>query len=506
VDGKLAQGSLVADEGAEIPNAGRLAILRDLSYQGDGTLVLSGLLPGAGPVVAVLPGSGARSQSVRTGAAIASQPARIQATGVAPLLTIGQAMDPPDRRLLAILGRPQALGADRQLLVARYSQSDGLNGEGLFTVDRNGLVGAVAATGEAALEFATSPFTSFADTSQMTLNPPAVAADGSLVFKALLAWGASESSGVFQWLGADPAAVAVADPSPDSLKVLATDVAPYSLDRWVAGLGGAAYLMARPAGGKARLYKRVTVPAPGAPVIQPLVVPDVTLTAGPAPVALAQLNDLVVDRAGAVFISGATASQQGLFRVEGEGAAARLTAIALQGQVVPPALDGTNVAGFLFSGGFTLMADTAKGTLLFQAQVAKAGQAARLGLFRLDATGLQTIMVESLAVGSAREITFGTLATSPARQTANGASAFATFLNGRWSIFRWRAGVTSLVAQEGQSMPGGSGAKVVSLDPGPILDLPAGSGPVFTLNDAGDVAFMATDGQQWGIYLFSDRF
>jgi hypothetical protein len=66
--------------------------------------------------------------------------------------------------------------------------------------------------------------------------------------------------------------------------------------------------------------------------------------------------------------------------------------------------------------------------------------------------------------------------------------------------------VTSLVAQEGQSMPGGSGAKVVSLDPGPILDLPAGSGPVFTLNDAGDVAFMATDGQQWGIYLFSDRF
>ena len=60
--------------------------------------------------------------------------------------------------------------------------------------------------------------------------------------------------------------------------------------------------------------------------------------------------------------------------------------------------------------------------------------------------------------------------------------------------------------QEGQTLPGGGGAKIVSLDPGQVLDLPPGSGPVFTLNDAGDVAFMATDGLKWGIYLFSDRF
>jgi hypothetical protein len=112
------------------------------------------------------------------------------------------------------------------------------------------------------------------------------------------------------------------------------------------------------------------------------------------------------------------------------------------------------------------------------------------------------MMVESLAVGGSRDLTYGTLATTPDRQTVNGISAFATFGGGRWTIFRWKAGKTTLVAQEGAALPGG--AKIVSLDPGPVLDLPPGAGPVFTLNAAGDVAFLATDGTRWGIYLFSD--
>jgi hypothetical protein len=86
----------------------------------------------------------------------------------------------------------------------------------------------------------------------------------------------------------------------------------------------------------------------------------------------------------------------------------------------------------------------------------------------------------------------------------NGITAFATRgSDGRWAIDRWRAGVTIRVAQEGQALP--DGMKIVSLDPEALLDLPPGSGPIFTLNEVGDVAFLASDGQRWGIYLFSDE-
>jgi hypothetical protein len=331
-----------------------------------------------------------------------------------------------------------------------------------------------------------------------------VSKDGSLVFKARLEWGAAESQGVFQWSGLPAAAVALSEPNPDDLRVLPTDIGPYSLERWVAGTAGAAYLMARPTGGKTRLYMR-TVGATTSP-IQWLVVPDVTPVVGPTPVTLTQMSDFVLDGTGKPYVAGATAVAQGLFRLDGQGPTAQLTGIVLQGQPVPKSLDGTNVQGFLFGSSFTLLPDSARGSLQFRAEVIKSGASPRQGLFRLGTLGVETIMIENLEFGSAREITYGTLATTPARQTVNGISAYATFYNGKWSIYRWKAGVTKLVAQEGQALPGGTnGAKIVSLDPGPVLDLPPGSGPIITLNDAGDVAFLATDGLKWGIYLFTDR-
>lgn len=56
--------------------------------------------------------------------------------------------------------------------------------------------------------------------------------------------------------------------------------------------------------------------------------------------------------------------------------------------------------------------------------------------------------------------------------------------------------------QEGQRLP--DGTRIRSLDPGKVLDLPDGSGPVFTLNEEGDVAFLASDGKAWGLYRYSD--
>jgi hypothetical protein len=59
-----------------------------------------------------------------------------------------------------------------------------------------------------------------------------------------------------------------------------------------------------------------------------------------------------------------------------------------------------------------------------------------------------------------------------------------------------------IVAREGQALTGAG--RIVTLDPGPVLSLPAGHGPVFALNQDGDVSFLASDGLRWGVYLFSD--
>jgi hypothetical protein len=341
-------------------------------------------------------------------------------------------------------------------------------------------------------------FDAFGDTDAYTLCPPAVSVDGNVVFKTRLDQNGAATYGVFQWMGAGVSAVGLSDPIPDNLALSADDQPPYDLLRWLAGPSTRAYLMeshqTHSVGEVERLFQH-TAAGPA-----PLVVPGTTPVITTGPSTLSQLFDYVLDGAGAPFVYGSSAGLAGIFAAGSNG----LSPVALQGQSIPKPAAGPSVQGLVFGSHFTLMPDSAHGSLLFTADVAGASPA-RQGMFRYGSQGLETVMVEQLTVNGARDLTYGTLATSAPRQTVNGATAFATRgADGRWAIYRWRTGVTTLVAQEGQTLPGG-GVKIVSLDPGPVLDLPPGSGPVFTLNDAGDVAFLATDGLKWGIYLFSDH-
>jgi hypothetical protein len=496
--GTLANATLVTEEGADLPGAGRVAILRSLTYTSDGTLLFGGLVPGAGSIVATVTPPHSPSIAARAHTAAA---ARIQAGApmVAPLLAIGQPLDRPDRILQAVLGRFEALGSDRQLVVARFSQTGGIVGEGLFTVAHNGTVQAVAVTGDPAPGLAGVQFAAFSDSTAYTLNPPSVSMDGSVVFKARLDQGGTPTFGLFQWNGTSLLNVGLANPNPDNLALTPDDQPPYSFDRWSAGPGGSAYLMerheTRSAVPETRLFEHFPVG------LAPLVIPGLTPVAGGGLAGpLVNLLDYVLDSAGNVFVQGTAGGVPGVLSV---GPAA-LSPVVRQGLALPAPADGTNVQGLVFDGNFSLMPDSERGALLFRAGVTPQGTppSGRQGLFRLSPQGVQTLMVESLAVGGSRDLTFGTLATTPDRQTISGITAFATFNSGHWSIFRWKAGQTTLVAQEGGTLPGG--AHVVSLDPGPVLDLPPGAGPVFTLNQNGDVAFLATDGTRWGIYLFSN--
>src|SRR5439155_8041729 len=97
LDGSFADGRLLAEEGSLLPRGNRLAMLRELSYNADGTLVFAGLQPGAGPILAAVPSAAAAGEP-RTSAA--GRPA------IAPLLAIGKPLDQPDRLLQAFLGPP----------------------------------------------------------------------------------------------------------------------------------------------------------------------------------------------------------------------------------------------------------------------------------------------------------------------------------------------------------------------------------------------------------------
>lgn len=503
LDGKPEEIRLVAEEGADLAGAERLALLRDFSFAADGGLAVGGLMPGAGPLVVAVPGPASPTRGGRPPAARpANGVARTQATPpgpFTPLLAIGQPLDRPGRRLLAILGRLIALGSSQQLLVARFSQDGGTPGEGLFTVDRNGLVQVIAVTGDPVPGLAGAQFAGFSDTATYTVNPPSVSLDGNLVFKAhLKLMDGTGTDGVFQWRGTVITAIGLSQPNPDNMKLTADDQPPYDLFRWAAGPSGHAYLIERHqtrlATRVARLFDHATAS------LAALVVPGVTPVLGGSPTSLNDLSDCVINNAGTLFVQGG--GGPGLASVLAVGPSG-LTPLARQGQQIPTPADGTPVQGLFFSSRFELQPASANGPLLFRAGLARldGSDSGMRGMFRVDSQGLKTLLVETLQTDSARTTTLGTLGDSP-KQARNGIVVVATFWAGRWTITEFRENQTTVVAQDGQTlMPG---KHIMSLDPSALLNLPPGSGPVFTLNDAGDVAFMASDGRRWGIYLFTN--
>jgi hypothetical protein len=495
-EGAPAEVKLVAEEGAELPGTARVALLRDLAYLDDETLVVGGQLPGSGPLLARVAAGRITIRSGRKGT-------------ISSVLAVGQPLDPPSRRLIAAIGPPVTLDMERQLLLARYSQDGGAPQEGLFTVRWDGRVEAVGTTEDAVTGWSVAGFGEFTgEPGGTTYVPylPRVSPDRGVAFKARLARDRDASAGVLQWAGAGMAIIGLANPAPDNLAVLPGDRPPYALERWAAGPSGQIYFTAKTQSGRRSLFRGRGSAGASATSVEKLVVPGRTTMSGPESTPLVEMSDFMVDRAGEVYVSGTTAIGAGLFRLETEspGPIPPLRPLVLQGASLPVPLDGTDVRGFVFDGRFELMGESTKGALLFRAGIAKPGTDPRWGLFRRDAGDrVRTIMVENLEILGERRLSFSTLATSPGEQTANGMVAYATQKKGHWAIWRWRPGRTTQVAEEGQPLPGGT--HLVSLNAGPVLDPGSAPRAVFSLNDAGDVAFLASDGHRWGIYRFTDR-
>lgn len=504
LSGALTAESLLAGEGAPLPGANRLALLRSLSFRADGRLVFAGLQPGAAPLIAALP-------AVVAGARPRTQ--AVQRAVVESLLTVGQPLDRPDRQLQTILSPPIPLGGDRQLVAARYTQAGGPGGQGLFIFDESKQVQAIALTTDprssagaplAALADAPTPVPSPAiDCFAFSFSPnpraiglPSAASSGNLtnvIFKAFLA--GTSGFGLFQWTGAAIAPVAL-----DNDHLLPGDPTPYGLERWTAGVPGrgaapSVFFLARNKQDKARLFER------SAAGLRPLIDPDVDTT---------DLRDFVVTGDGGVFVAygGQFARVSGIFRVQ-QG---RLQPVAMPGGSIPPFAGGRNdeVRDLSFDVRFGLMPDSARGPLLFRAEVVMGQRYVGRGLFRLGPQGLQTLLIERMGVAGARDLIVDSLADSFDRQTANGTTVFATFSKkDGWTLTRSRVTqdstgritvTTTPVLQEGQPLPGGK--RIVSLDPSLLLTLPCRSGPLFSLSDQGTVACLASNGERWGIYLF----
>jgi hypothetical protein len=525
--GTVADGAVLAAEGAELPFPAQVVALRDFYYTADGTLLLDAFVRkglAIGQLIATLtprgsPASGAGTQAV-------------EPLTPTPLLVKGDDLG-AGRKLTRVLGRLVALPPDRHLFVAEYSQDKGA-GEGLFTVNRTKHVEPVAVKEEPALgpTLANTRFIGFGetprsgDTTRYLAYSPVVSSEGNVVFKARLERREKETFGVFQWAGAAPTAVAVTDPEPDDLASTADDRPPYRLEQWGAGPSGRTLFLerhqTRSGTSQARLFER------SAAGLRPFVVAGQTQVVGGAPLTLTDLSDFVVTRAGEVFVHGAAAGASRVLAVGPTG----LTPVAGQGQPVPPMVDGKKFPGLVFDGSFALVPESVRGDLFFRAGVWKPGnQKSRTrGIFHRTAQGaVETLLLENLVVGAARSVDyvviasssrgqgsqpFATFAPSQSGQVGNETFAFAArSSDGRWAIYRSRVvrdantGTATLsivlIAREGQKLP--DGTPFVSLDPSLLLGRPIDSGPVFRLNTNGDVAFLASDGIRWGIYQYSDR-
>jgi HYR domain-containing protein len=487
--GTLADGHPVAPEGAVVSGTAKLAQLRALSFRADHTLDTLALLPGAGPVIVpTAPSAGI--------AGVARTQALPQAT-LQPVLATGDPLGlGASESLEYVLPPLLALGTNQQLFVARFQEA-GAGREGYFTLGPGTqhvqpVKSPIAATSMGATADTLFNHFSYANTSPMRdlniLDPPAIFSDASglnVVFKALLNGKPGTSlmttvlSGVFEWNGSN-AVNAVG---------LSTGPTPLTLEHWAAGKAGAVYLQARDAS-RSHLYRSA---APGA-----------ALQLITAAEALADLNNFVLSSDGATLYVYAKDQSRaaGLFRVDPaqNSPMPLVTTVGrvLQGQPVPPALDGSNVSGLTFSGDFTLDTALARGRLYFYATLQAGGSNSKRGLFLLDPSGQSAslLLVGALAESSARTVT--QIAFPPAGAVSNTRStlAYPYQIGTRWAIGRTRNGTPQLIAQEGPSGFAVLDASLLLSTP----DHPFAPGPVFALGEDDAVAFLASDGKRWGLY------
>jgi hypothetical protein len=505
--GTLADNGVpVVPEGYPVADAGRVALLRELSYRADGTLAAYGLMPGAGPMVAPAPPPAQTASLFRIEAAPPP-------SGIVPLVADGDPLGGGELR--CVVPPLVAVGTDRELFGARTSQTQLPDHEGLFTV--SAATKELVARNRDPVPDRTGAFfngfadTRFADTQGLpdkrlfTLSPSSVGPNGQLVFKAEVDRGGAPAGGqlplfgIFQWSsGGMPSTIGLSDDP-----FAPGDRLPYVIDNWAAGPSGLSFLLVRSDGGKGpgRLLVSGASPKPAAALG-----PGTPVTGGTP---LTDLTGFVLNRGNTLFVTGATAGGAGVFR----DMAGSLVPLALQGMPVPAFSDGTPTAGYTFAGSFQLLPSTARGAkLLFRAMVQKPGGAARLGEFEWSAdAGLQSRSIVGVEVTGERTLAADMLGdTTLELQNGNG-TAVSAYLSdqGGWVIVRSRVSggnvVSETIAQDAKGTDP-NGRRFVVLDAGPLLDqegLPPHSGPVFTLNDAGEVALLASDGKKWGIYSIS---
>jgi hypothetical protein len=305
------------------------------------------------------------------------------------------------------------------------------------------------------------------------LGPPSVADDGRVVFKALLDQNKTPLAGIFQWTtGASP-----------TLIMGTSD--PRDLIGWAAGKLGLNYILVRPQGGVGRLYVGMggLVPAPVSPS------------------GLTDLTDLALNSNGDIFVAGSGPNGTGVFQLVGSQYTPMPVAVKAATQVPP--IPGILGAGYTFDGVFfNLVPTSLRGRLIFRATIAKGGDT-KLGEFAFGASGLVSRQVAVLLSSSARTLISSSLGNTPPSQNRNGITISANPGSGRWSLVLFRGdSPPQTIVREGQMLPNGTQIKV--LDAGPLLqqetDPVFHNGPVFTIDDAGNVAFLASDGQGWGVY------
>jgi hypothetical protein len=493
LDATLATAALAAPEGHPIRDAERLALLQEVASRGDGTPIFSGLLAGAGPLIA--PPSGSAPAPGLAGT-------RSLAPGqlVVPLVKTGDGLGPG--KLEAVLPPLVSHRLDRVAFLGRASLSEprAPDKEGLLTVAHGSAdVDPVAVSQDPVRDRPGRFFERLVDTPLLKLNPVSTAPDGSVLFKALLHPAGSGSGsdllfGLFHRRGAgDPATVAL------SVDALTSSVPrPHEFERWMLDKAGRIYVKARPAGGKAILFQG----AGG--TLRPFIVPGQTLTAEGA--VLTDLEDFILSAGDDVFILGSAGALPGVFRVEGN----RLARVAVNGDPAPAYLNGKTRLDMRFQAPFALHPSSIRGNLIFRAMVAgPRGERREAEFHYLRTAGggrVEGRVVPGIGVEGARLLSVETFGDTLSGQTVNGFTVSAARVGGRWRIVRWRLSpegrlLDEIIAEEGQRLK--DGQTLMALNVAPLLELvalPRRDGPAFTINDAGDVSFLAADRLSWGIY------